>query len=227
MFYETLVKIIIQLLFISGELCSVENILNFSKKYIVEKGLVHKYVKHFEYLEMKKKKRDEMRGKKKEEEANKGVDDYDWEKLYREGSLKVLKVKVLDMYLKAKKVSIPKKMNKKGKLEVITADIAKAIIGRPVGGNAEFGAVRHDVRDLDSEDDEDDDEDEEQDTDDEDDQYENDEDEDMIIGEIGDSETDSDDSNESEDEEVANTIFCTTRSGRTATTWKRKTLEYY
>ena len=54
-----------------------------------------------------------------------------------------LKVKVLDMYLKENKVSVPKNMRKKGKLEIITADIARAIIGRPVG-NADVVAVQED-----------------------------------------------------------------------------------
>lgn len=201
--------------------------LKFSKEYIVEKSLVEKYVRHLEYLDIKRKKREEMRKLKKKEDENKSINDYDWEKLYQEGNLKLLKVKVLDLYLKEKSINVPKKMRKKGKIELITADIARAILSSGAeNSNKEAG---HD--EVDDEDIEKDGEEEE----DVDDLYDSEEDseaeDDLVLGEIGDdSDEDREDDIEgssmmSDDEIVATT--CTTRSGRTATTWKRRSNDFY
>ena len=44
-----------------------------------------------------------MRKNQKLLDPNKGVNDYDWERLYQEGKLKRLNVSVLDMYIREKK----------------------------------------------------------------------------------------------------------------------------
>ena len=65
---------------------------NFSRKYLVQKRLTRQYVDHF--LE-----REEKNKRKELEENQKSFADYNWEAMYREGTLKKLKVKVLDLYI--------------------------------------------------------------------------------------------------------------------------------
>lgn len=77
-----------------------EVIETFSREYVADKKLVEKYIQHLKYLDIKKRKREETRKKQKMVDANKGMKDYDWERLYQEGKLKRLNVSVLDMYLR-------------------------------------------------------------------------------------------------------------------------------
>lgn len=56
------------------------------------------------------------------------MNDYDWERLYQKGKLRRLNVSVLDMYVREKNMKVPKGMLKKGKLELVTADIARSVI---------------------------------------------------------------------------------------------------
>ena len=107
-----------------------EAIETFSRKYVIDKKLVEKYIKHLKYLDIRKRKRDEMRKNQKLLDANKGMNDYNWEMLYQEGKLKRLNVSVLDMYIRVKNMKVPKGMLKKGKLEPVTADIARSGIKR-------------------------------------------------------------------------------------------------
>lgn len=107
-----------------------EVIETFSREYVADKKLVEKYIQHLKYLDIKKRKREETRKKQKMVDANKGMKDYDWERLYQEGKLKRLNVSVLDMYLREKNLKVPKGMLKKGKLELVTADIARSVIKR-------------------------------------------------------------------------------------------------
>lgn len=65
---------------------------NFSRKYLVQKRLIRQYVDHFLEIEEKNK-------RKELEENQKSFADYNWEAMYREGTLKKLKVKVLDLYI--------------------------------------------------------------------------------------------------------------------------------
>ena len=71
-----------------------------------------------------------MRKNQKLLDANNGMNDYDWERLYQEGKLKRLNVSLLDMYIRERKMKVPKGMLKKGKLELVTADIARSAIKR-------------------------------------------------------------------------------------------------
>ena len=107
-----------------------EVIETFSREYVADKKLVEKYIQHLKYLDIKKRKREETRKKQKMVDANKGMKDYDWERLYQEGKLKRLNVSVLDMYLREKNLKVPKGTLKKGKLELVTADIARSVIKR-------------------------------------------------------------------------------------------------
>ena len=65
---------------------------NFCRKYLVQKRLIRQYVDHFLEIEEKNK-------RKELEENQKSFADYNWEAMYRERTLKKLKVKVLDLYI--------------------------------------------------------------------------------------------------------------------------------
>ena len=112
-----------------------------------------------------------MRQRQKNEDAKKGIEDYiieDWEKLNHEGRLKDLKVSVLDLYLREKQITFPKGMLKKGKIDLVTADIARSVIRK---------LTTTEIEHTDGSDDSDDEEDHD--------------DEHFIIEEIGDSDDDS------------------------------------
>ena len=193
-----------------------EVIETFSREYVADKKLVEKYIQHLKYLDIKKRKREETRKKQKMVDANKGMKDYDWERLYQEGKLKCLNVSVLDMYLREKNLKVPKGMLKKGKLELVTADIARSVIKRLTT------AERTDEHEGNEE------------------EHSDEEEEDIILEQIGDTDSDREsdcssdneddvDENESEsdiddrnEDDVLTSLFHTTRFGRTATTWKKQ-----
>ena len=95
---------------------------NFSRKYLVKKRLVQQYVDHLLELERKRNKRKEL------EENQKYFADYNWEAIYREGTLKKLKVKVLDLYIIEEKLKRSREALKKEKIDLVTIDIAKKMI---------------------------------------------------------------------------------------------------
>lgn len=192
-----------------------EVIETFSREYVVDKKLVEKYIQHLKYLDIKKRKREETRKKQKMVDANKGMKDYDWERLYQEGKLKRLNVSVLDMYLREKNLQVPKGMLKKGKLELVTADIARSVIKRLTTAE-QTDEQEGNVEELSDE-----------------------EEEDIILEEIGDNDSDREsdccsdneedvDENDSESdladrhEDDVTSLFHITRFGRTATTWKKQ-----
>ena len=94
---------------------------NFSRKYLVQKRLVRQYVDHFLEIEEKNK-------RKELEENQKSFADYNWEAMYREGTLKKLKVKVLDLYIIEEKLKRSREALKQEKIDLITVDIAKKMI---------------------------------------------------------------------------------------------------
>ena len=95
---------------------------NFSRKYLVKKRLVQQYVDHLLELERKRNKRKEL------EENQKYFADYNWEAIYREGTLKKLKVKVLDLYIIEEKLKRSREGLKQEKIDLVTIDIAKKMI---------------------------------------------------------------------------------------------------
>ena len=139
--------------------------------------------------------------------------DYDWERLYQEGKLNRLNVSVLDMYIREKNMKVPKGMLKKGKLELVTADIARSAIKR-----------------LTTEDRTDEHEDNEA-------NHSDEEEEDVVLQQIGDTDSDGEcdsssdgdddleekecDSDDSSSDDIAS-LFHNTRFGRTATTWRKQ-----
>jgi hypothetical protein len=92
---------------------------------LLTKKLVKKYIKHLKYLEIKKeeeRKRDKDKRRRMQRKGLRII--IGSEKLYHEGRLKGLKVSVLNLYLREKQLKFPKGMRKKGKLDLVTADIA-------------------------------------------------------------------------------------------------------
>ena len=79
---------------------------------------------HLAVLEMKRKKRAEERKKALELEKRKEFSDYDWLKLFVDGSLSKLKVYKLDKYLENYKIRNTYKLKKKDKVRMIQRHIA-------------------------------------------------------------------------------------------------------
>ena len=94
---------------------------NFCRKYLVQKRLIRQYVDHFLEIEEKNK-------RKELEENQKSFADYNWEAMYREGTLKKLKVKVLYLYIIEEKLKRSREALKQEKIDLVTIDIAKKMI---------------------------------------------------------------------------------------------------
>ena len=65
------------ILFKEGKLNKEEDVNTFSKKFIVEKDKVRKYIQHLTHLSIKKQKRSEQRIYKANQEKSKGYSEYD------------------------------------------------------------------------------------------------------------------------------------------------------
>ena len=168
---------------------NADSIATFSKTFAVEESLVRKYLEHMDYLNLKIVKRTEKKRKKKEDDMNKTYNDYDWVELFHSGELGKLIVPVLDLFLD-KHHPVRHKMNKKQKVEMISAWLA----------NNEFNRILQDTSgsDVDSSDDNDGDIDDDLD--------------DVVLNEIG----YSTDDEESDGQIPSHHI--STRSGRAVTT---------
>ena len=105
---------------------------DFSSKFIVDEKLVEKYLKHLEELELKKKKRMESRQRIITDEMQKTFTDYNWVQLYRESKIQKLKVSILDLYILEKSLKFPKGMLKQGKVDIVSADIARCLVNLPL-----------------------------------------------------------------------------------------------
>ena len=76
-----------------------ESIVEFSKTFSVQELLVRKYLKHLQYLEVKKSKRKDDRKRQRETDSQKKYADYKWEEMFIGGTLKTLKVSALNLFL--------------------------------------------------------------------------------------------------------------------------------
>ena len=76
---------------------------------------------------MKVKKRSTKRQQDKLENEAKTVSDYDWEALFKEGKLKTLTVRELNLYIKDKQIQCDVSARKMDKITVIAADIGKRL----------------------------------------------------------------------------------------------------
>ena len=147
------------------------------------------------------------------------MNDYDWERLYQEGKLKLSNVSVLDMYIREQNMKVPKGMLKKGKLGLVTADIARSAIKRLT--TAERTDEHEDNEAM---------------------KWCDEEEEDVALQQIGDTDSDGQcdnssdgdddfeekesDSDDSSGDDIAS-LFHTTRFGRTATTWKKQLIIFF
>jgi hypothetical protein len=81
------------------KLSTDEEIEEFSKKYIVDRTLLKKYLDHLKVLEINRSKRAEKREIEKRQQNKKTFEDYDWPVLLKDGLVKKLRVAELDKYL--------------------------------------------------------------------------------------------------------------------------------
>ncbi len=113
---------------------SEEQLDTFSKKYIVEKTKLRKYIEHLTYLEIKRKKRAENRKQMSEREQQKTFLEYNWLELFEKCLLSTLKVHVLDKYLSHYKLQGKLKLKKAEKLCIIQRHIATTHMKLGTGG---------------------------------------------------------------------------------------------
>ena len=97
------------------QLESNEEIETFSKKFIVEKPLLVKYLDHLKRLTFKKDKRKEQRLKAAQTEKQKSYAEYKWEDLVKSGKIMYLKHYVLNKYLEHHSLSTAKQFKRKEK----------------------------------------------------------------------------------------------------------------
>ena len=185
-----------------------------SKKFIVEKGKLKKYIDHLAVLDIGRKKRAEKRKEKLEIEKNKTFSDYDWQRLFDDGSLKVCE---LDKYIANYNIRSTHKLKKKDKVRLIQRHIAQASdmqlnddqerdLEECTEEEIEIVSQHHSESDSSESSD--------------------DSGNDTVIADTCLSDPSSDESDEFNDENWADnsfdagSLFTTTRSGRTATTWK-------
>ena len=182
-----------------------DNIKEFSKKYVVTEDAIKSYVNHMKLLSLRKEKRSKDKAEKRQEQASKTYEDYDWEGMFNNRSLSKLKVLELDKYIAYHKLGISG--TKKVKLEAIKANIIRQLSRRIE--EDEEDQLSEDVSSSESEDDTD------QDTE-----------EDYVLAEIGDSSSEEEEEYEEDEEEEAtesagkcdvDTSVVYTRSGRRAT----------
>ena len=204
-----------------------ESITSFSKAFAVEEDLVRNYLEHLQYLKLKKLKRRDDRKKKKEAESQMTYNDYDWEDMFKKGTLKKKTVPVLDLFLEKHQLGTNRKRKKGEKLQVIFAWLAKAQLEK-IGEGEDSNKVEDETDEV--EDDTDEVEEEEEDDDGEESEYKNaddndlasdseDDNSDVVLQEIGYS---SDEDEETEDETEGETEHLRTRAGRHATTYRSR-----
>ena len=102
-----------------------ESIATFSKTYAVREVLVRKYLEHLHYLNFKKAKHADVKRKKKEPQSRMTYDNYNWVEMFHTRTLNKLTVPVLDLFLERCSLA-RKRMNKKQKIQVITACLANS-----------------------------------------------------------------------------------------------------
>jgi hypothetical protein len=126
-----------------------EEIEAFSKQYIVGVDLIEEYLQHLTNIELRKLKRKQEKEKLKVNEASKSYSDYDWEKLYKTGRLKNLKVCELDKYVQHYKLTT-RKLTKADKLQLLSAHISQRICQKIISNakattsQAPFSQSEHD-----------------------------------------------------------------------------------
>ena len=183
-----------------------EEIEEFSKKYIVDRTLLKKYLDHLKVLEINRSIRAEKREIEKGQQNKKTFKDYDWPVLFKDGLVKKLKVTELDKYLNHFGLCKSLHLKKTEKVKYISAHIASTMLNQPFVPTQDKLTVDSDTSDEELE-------------------SEN-SDNDLVFGDTADmcmeSSTDDMESDESDndDDENVEEIFSKTRSGRITTNWK-------
>ena len=112
----------IKSLFGQGKLDSEEEIVEFSKTFIVPSELVKAYIEHLQHLRYTKQLRSVSAEQERQRRKDKLYKDYNWEELLLTGGLKSLCVFELDKYLKHHSLPWRRKL-KPEKVAIITAHI--------------------------------------------------------------------------------------------------------
>ena len=108
-----------------------EEIEEFSKKYIVDRTLLKKYLDQMKVLEINRSKRAEKREIEKGQQNKKTFKDYDWPVLLKDGLVKKLKVTELDKYLNHFCLCKSLHLKKTEKVKYISAYIASTMLNQP------------------------------------------------------------------------------------------------
>lgn len=88
--------------YLSGQ-CSLPDptsISKFSREFVVAEGCVKDYLEHLTLLDLTKDKRKKERLAKMSAEASKTYQEYDWNVMFKDGSLSKQTIAVIDKYLK-------------------------------------------------------------------------------------------------------------------------------
>ena len=109
-------KVQLKAAYTSGQCCLNDptSISTFSRKFVVAEVCVKNYLEHLTLLNLKKDKRKKERSAKKSAEARKTYHEYDWNGMFKDGSLSKQTKAVLDKYLKQHGLHIAS--NKQGML---------------------------------------------------------------------------------------------------------------
>ena len=186
---------------------SEEEIQKFSEKFIVDKTLLRKYLTYLRYLELKQDKRERKNQKLRKQQQAKSFKDYDWEELVCSGKIRALTHHDLDKYLQHFSMEKFKKLKKKDKVKHIQRQVLGKANINPTSQNQLFSDKSSDESSSDEE-------------------NASDSDGDLVLNDNGcssdsDSEAEGENSDSDDGEETVNQLFTVTRSGRTATTYKR------
>ncbi len=105
---------------------STTRIQAFSNRYIVEVNLVKDYIAHLNHLEMMSEKRKVEKQTKNAQENRKSCEDFDWQKMLEDGTLKKQRVTILDKYIEYYQSSSVLNKNKPEKLKAIIQHMQNA-----------------------------------------------------------------------------------------------------
>lgn len=131
-----------------------DEIEKFRKKYAVDdKSLIMAEIHHMETMKLKKEKRSEQRKKKTQVENATNIDQYNWEELHLQGTIKTLSINVLNKFITEKKLCDPIPRKKSEKISLVEAYLARRKAINICRGKTEVKNVEKPHVSSDSEDD--------------------------------------------------------------------------
>ena len=206
--YQPRIQIKKALLNKSLDISDEESVLTFCKKFIIDKDIVLKSAEHILYIELMKRKREQVKRAARTNETEKQYKDFNWTELVETSTLKKLLVSSLNKYLDVNGLQQHINLKKEEKVKLISAHVLTKnfnIDTRRKGEN--INMTNEDVISRDSSDGE-----QLTDTD-----YSSDDDE--ILGVVAENKSESD-FQEREDIDAAS-LVTTTRSGRAVWSWSK------